>query len=155
MRLAFLLLLAHGAWAQRHERALTLGRAASLRLSLAAGTLHLQAGTALQAIYGRRLAQPWMVALYLDIGVVSAPLREIRATIPAATRDFASLYVTPALRLRFLPSSRVSPWMTGGGGYSLYEQSLQRADGQSNSAPRLIHRGQLMLGGGVDVKVLR
>lgn len=106
-------------------------------------------------MYGRRVARAADAALFFDVGVVSVPLRDIETTIGAATRDFAALYVTPALRLKLLPSSRVSPWLTGGGGYALYEQSLQRRDGQPNSAPRLIHRGQAMFGGGVDVKVLR
>lgn len=155
MRLVCLLLLAQCVWGQRHELALTLGRVASPRRDLAAGTLDLQPGTALQAVYGRRVARAAGGALFFDVGIVSVPLRDVETRIGAATKDFATLYVTPALRLKFLPAARVSPWLTGGGGYALYEQSLLRTDGQVNSAPRLIHRGQVMFGGGVDVKVLR
>jgi len=122
---------------------------------MAAGKLDPQGGNALQAVYGVRLARPASASLYFDVGVLSVPLRNVATVIPQATRDFATLYVTPALRLTFLPSSRYSPWVTGGGGYALYEQSLARTDGQPNSAPRLIHQGQVMFGGGVDLRVFR
>ncbi len=155
MRWLIFLLLAEVLSAQRHEVALTLGRAASPARTLAAGKLDLQAGNSLQAVYGIPLARAPSASLHLDVGVLSVPLRDIATAIPQATRDFATLYVTPALRLKFLPSSRVSPWVTGGGGYALYEQSVARTDGQPNSAPRLIHRGQVMFGGGVDLRVFR
>lgn len=155
MRWLIFLLLAEVLSAQRHEVALTLGRAASPARTLAAGKLDLQAGNSLQAVYGIPLARAPSASLHLDVGVLSVPLRDIAAAIPQATRDFATLYVTPALRLKFLPSSRVSPWVTGGGGYALYEKSVARTDGQPNSAPRLIHRGQVMFGGGVDLRVFR
>lgn len=155
MRWPIGLLLAAALSAQQHELAFTLGRAASPARTLAAGKLELQAGNSLQAVYGMRLARPASTSLYFDVGILSIPLRDIATAIPQATRDFATLYVTPALRFKFLPSSRVSPWVTGGGGYALYEQSVARTDGQPNSAPRLIHRGQMMLGGGVDLRVFR
>jgi len=155
MRWLIPLLLAGVLSAQRHEAAFTLGRATSPARTLAAGKLDPQAGNALQAVYGIRVARPAGASLHFDLGVLSVPLRDIATANPQATKDFATLYVTPALRLKFLPSSRISPWVTGGGGYALYEQSVARTDGQPNSAPRLIHRGQVMFGGGVDVRMFR
>ena len=157
MRALIFCLLAWPAWvaAQQHEVALTLGRVSSPARNLAAGTLDLKGGTVLQAVYGYRLLGGTAAALYANAGFVSVPLRDIRAVIPASTRDFATLYVTPALTVKFRPGARVSPWITGGAGYALYEQSRERTDGQPNGAPRLIHRGQVMFGGGADVKFLR
>lgn len=157
MRALIVFLLAWPAWlaGQQHEVAITLGRVSSPARTLTAGTLDLKGGTVLQAVYGYRLVGGRTAALYVNAGFVAVPLREIGTTIPKSTRDFASLYVTPALTVKFLPGGRFTPWITGGGGYALYEQSRERIDGQPNSAPRLIHRGQVMFGGGADVKFVR
>jgi hypothetical protein len=77
------------------------------------------------------------------------------ANNPAATRDFASLYVLPGVRVKFAPGARVSPYAAFGAAYGLFEQSVARIDGGANEAPRFIHRGALAFGGGLDVRVWR
>jgi hypothetical protein len=57
--------------------------------------------------------------------------------------------------LRFLPLSRVSPWLTVGGGYALYEQSLFQINNQPNPAPRFTHRAAFTFGGGADIILWR
>jgi len=71
------------------------------------------------------------------------------------TRDVATLFVTPGVRVKYLASKRFSPWGAVGDGYALYEQSFYRVDGGSNPAPRFTHHGALQFGGGVDVPVWR
>ena len=82
-------------------------------------------------------------------------LREISSRNLAATRDVATIFVTPGVRFRFAPIGRFSPYATVGAGYALYEQSFFRIDGASNEAARFTHRGAFMFGGGVDVPVWR
>jgi opacity protein-like surface antigen len=118
--------------------------------SLAAGS-----GVAFQVNYGRRFLDSDKVALYGEINFVANPLRDVTTGVGTATHDFASLYVTPGIRVKFRPASRVSPYVVVGGGYADYEQSLRRIDGQPNQAPRQLARGVFDFGAGVDVYVWR
>jgi hypothetical protein len=141
--------------AQRHEIGLALGAVTGKSRSSPGGSIRLGTGVALQANYGVRLLARDQVALYGEIHFLASPLREIGSANPLATRDFASLYVLPGVRVKFLPAGLISPYVAAGAGYGLYEQSLNRIDGQPNPAPRLTHRGALGFGGGADLKVWR
>jgi hypothetical protein len=67
---------------------------------------------------------------------------------------YASLYVTPGLRLKFFPNSRLSPWGAIGGGYALYEESAQLSDGQ-NTTSTFLNRGVFEYRGGLDYRLFR
>ena len=112
-------------------------------------------GVAFQVNYGRRIVNGNTVALYGEINFIASPVRDVSTTFTAATHDFASLYVTPGVRVKFHPRSRISPYAVVGGGYADYEQSLTRLDGRPNQAPRQLARGVFDFGAGVDVHVWR
>lgn len=137
--------------AQKQELALTLGGV----LGSTRSGLDLGVGTALGANYAYRLGGGERASLYGEVEVLASPLRDVATSNAAATRDFASLYVTPGVRVKFAPGGAFAPFLTVGGGYALYEQSTSRIDGQPNNAPRLIHRGAFTVGGGVDVRFWR
>ena len=82
-------------------------------------------------------------------------MRDVSGAVGTATHDFASLYVTPGIRVKVRPSSRISPYAAVGGGYADYEQSVKQIDGQPNQAPRELARGVFDFGAGVDVQVWR
>lgn len=153
---SFLLVgLAVSATAQTHEIGLTLGRISGPTRSSPAGELSLDSGIALQANYGYRFLVRKSFALSAEVHFLANGQREIRSQNLSATRDVATAYLTPGLRVKFAPGSRLSPYVTAGGGYALYEQSHFRIDEAPNAAPRFIHRGALMFGGGVDMPVWR
>ena len=112
-------------------------------------------GVAFQVNYGRRFLDRSKVAVYGEINFVASPLREVSTAAGTATHDFASLYVTPGIRVKFRPAARISPYAVVGGGYADYEQSLTRIDGRPNQAPRQLARGVFDFGAGVDVHVWR
>ena len=112
-------------------------------------------GVAFQVNYGRRFLNSSKVALFGEINFVASPLREVSSSVNTATHDFASLYITPGLRVKFRPASRISPYAVIGGGYAGYEQSLTRIDGRPNQALRELARGVFDFGAGVDVHVWR
>ena len=68
---------------------------------------------AFQVNYGRRIFSNDKVALYGEINFLASPLRDVSSSVTTATRDFSSLYLTPGIRVKFLPSSRVSPSVGG------------------------------------------
>jgi hypothetical protein len=155
-RLMLLFVLPLAATAQNHEIGLTLGRIGGPSRTTAAGPAELGSGIALQANYGYRFWLSKKVALSAEVHFLANGLREITSPVAMVTRDVATLYATPGLRVKFMPlSKRLSPYVVGGGGYALYEQSYFRQDGASNQAPRFTHRGALMFGGGADVPVWR
>ena len=136
------------AFAQQHELALSLG-------GFTAGG-GLTAGKALGAVYAYRLAKGPLASLYFELPFVAGPLQTVTLAAPQATRDVSTLFVTPALRVKFAPDdARLAPFFSAGAGYALYEQSTLNQAGAPNEAPRLLHRGALMFGGGVDLKLWR
>jgi hypothetical protein len=138
--------------AQKHELGLTLGGLLKQDLG---STPRFSGGTALQANYGYRLMGGDLAALYGEVHFLANPQRMVDAGGPLATRDVASAYVTPGIRVKFLPKSPIAPYFAIGGGLALYEHSLLRGDGRPNNAPRTIRRGAFDFGGGVDVKFWR
>jgi hypothetical protein len=144
------LALASSAFAQKHELGLTLGRNLPADRPYAGGALQVEAGTAFQANYAIRLVEGGSASLYFETHFLASPLREVRAAAPGAIRDFASLYVTPGLRVKFAPQSRISPWVAAGGGWALYEHSVLDQSGRPAAAPRRVSHGAFQFGGGVD-----
>jgi opacity protein-like surface antigen len=142
-------------FAQKHELGLTLGGLIPRDRGTAPNTVRLSGGTALQANYGYRILGGKTAALYGEVHFLANSQRTVGSGNAAATRDVATAYVTPGVRLKFAPHAHLSPYLAAGGGYALYEQSLFRIDGESNQAPRFVHRGAFDVGGGVDVKFLR
>jgi hypothetical protein len=141
--------------AERHELGLTLGRVFANDDSGAIGRIKVKSGMALQANYGVRIAQFDAFALLGEVHLLASPLRELDTSLANLTRDFATLYVTPGLRVKFAPDARISPYFAVGGGYALYEQSTMTTGDEPNTAPRHTHRGVVDFGGGIDVFLLR
>jgi hypothetical protein len=69
-------------------------------------------------------------------------------------QNYASLYLTPGLRLKLFPRSRLSAWGAIGGGYALYQQSAQLSNGQ-NTTNKFLNRGVIDYGGGLDYRLFR
>ena len=140
--------------APRNELAFGLGGIPALSRS-DSPSLDAGSGVAFQVNYGRRFFSNNEVALYGEINFLASPLRDVSSSVTTATRDFSSLYLTPGIRVKFKPASRVSPYAVVGGGYADYEQSTTRINGQPNSVSRELARGVFDFGAGVDVRVWR
>ncbi len=83
-----------------------------------------------------------------------SPNRALTAASATVPQNYASLYLTPGVRLKFLPGSRLSPWAAIGGGYSLYQESAQLSNGQ-NTTNKFLNRGVFDYGGGLDYRLFR
>jgi opacity protein-like surface antigen len=148
---------AAAALAQRNEFGLSVGA----MLSQSRGILpplivNLNSGIAFQADYAHRvLTGNDYVALYGDLVVSGNPQRTISSATGSATRDVASFFVVPGIRIKFAPNAKVSPWFSIGPGYTLYRQSTTSLNGFPNTAPRDLSRLAVGYGGGLDWKVAR
>jgi opacity protein-like surface antigen len=141
--------------APTNELGFTLGGIPSLSRSTSQESLDLGAGTAFGVNYARRFINGNKVALYGEVNLLASPLRDVTSNVGSATKNFASLYLTPGVRLKFFPTSTISPYVVVGGGYADYEQSTTRLDGLANPASRQLARGVFDFGAGVDVRVWR
>src|SRR5260370_12122275 len=112
-----------------------------------AGTAQVSADRSFGINYGHRFLEAKIAALYGEIEFVAIPNRALTAGSAHVPQNYASLYLTPGVRLKFLPGSRLSPWAAIGGGYGLYQQSAQLSNGQ-NTTNKFLNRGVFDYGGG-------
>src|SRR5258708_31096482 len=104
-----------------------------------AGTAQVSADRSYGINYGHRFLGANIAALYGEIEFVAIPNRALTAATATVPQNYASLYLTPGLRLKFLPGSRLSPWAAIGGGYGLYQQSAQLSSRQ-NTTNKFLNR---------------
>jgi hypothetical protein len=96
-------------------------------------------GFTIEGTYARRLADFRLASLHVELPVMFSPTRNAGFTLFSG--DFSTLFFTPSLRLRLLPSSGVSPFLSAGGGLAYFRES-------STSDTR----GAFQVGGGLDFK---
>ena len=118
------------------------------------GTAQIAADRTLGVNYGHHLAGTRVAALYGEIEFVAIPNRGVTSATAVVAQNYASLYVTPGVRLKLFPRWRLSPWGAIGGGYALYQESNQLSNGQ-NTANKFLNRGVFDYGGGVDYRLFR
>jgi hypothetical protein len=92
--------------------------------------------------------------LSIEIPFVASPAFTVLTPGNALPLEYASLYLTPAVRVTFLPRAAVSVWGSVGGGYARYSESKLREDRSPNPGQRDTNTGALEYGGGVDVRGL-
>jgi opacity protein-like surface antigen len=154
-------LAAGAAFAQEDERpprqevGLTLGSLLSRERTAGPTRLELGPGTALQANYGYRLFDRGKIALYGEVHFLANPQRKVDSPDQTLTRDVATIFVTPGIRIKFLTGKDIAPYVVAGAGYAAFEQSTNRLDGKPNSASRSINRGAFDFGGGADFRCWR
>ena len=90
-----------------------------------------------------------------EVHFLANPLWDVASVDQSLTRDVATVFVTPGIRLKFFPKANVSPYVAVGGGYAAFEQSTNQLNRRPNPASRLVNRGAFDFGGGVDVKFWR
>jgi hypothetical protein len=95
---------------------------------------------------GVRLLNAHIASLHLELPVAEIPSQSLSVTpttISGASilvTHFNTLFITPGLRLKVLPSSGISPWVSVGGGWARY------AIGDTEN------KGAIQYGGGLDLK---
>src|SRR5689334_8301897 len=93
---------------------------------------------------GVRVLDAKAVSLHIELPIVATPSATLTEPITSTTLDHIStLFITPGLRMKFLPGAPVSPWASIGGGWAHY--SLKDASLTQN-------KGAIQYGGGLDFK---
>jgi len=74
-------------------------------------------GFSVEGTYAHRLANFRVISLHLELPFMFSPTRKSEFLGP----DFSTFFFTPSLRLKFLPSSGVSPFVSAGGGLGRFK----------------------------------
>jgi hypothetical protein len=147
--LLVLLVLASAAFAQSNDVAVSFGVTFSpgaegpaqceAILTCPAGIVSrgVDPGFSIEGTYAHRLANFRVASLHLELPFMFSPTRKSEFLGP----DFSTFFFTPSLRLKFLPSSGVSPFVSAGGGLGRFKQ------GSTSD-----NHGAFQMGGGLDFK---
>jgi len=114
--------------------------------------LQFDRGTTYQATFAWRALRTDEVNLSVEVPFVASPAFTVTTPGPSLPLEYASLYLTPGVRVTFVPSGPISFFGAIGGGYARYSESTLKADRSANPGQRDTNTGALQLGGGVDVR---
>ena len=95
-----------------------------------------------------RLADAKLVSLHLELPIagIHSGNQQIAITAPLGnttiTLDTSALFITPALRLKFVSAAPISPWLSVGGGWARFSQEFGPTT----------NKGAIEYGGGLDFK---
>jgi hypothetical protein len=89
-----------------------------------------------------RLLNAHLASLHVELpvaGIPSQPMPRVPGGVPG---HLSALFITPGLRLKVLPISPISPWVSVGGGWARY----------SSDSNLTVNKGAVQFGGGLDFK---
>lgn len=139
--------------AEKNEIGLVIGATETPAIGLAqGGSIHLNSSIALGAEYDRLLLGRH-TTLSAGVDFLASPA-DVKVSYPSAnvTPEYAYLFLTPHIRVKFNSQGTWQPWLLFGGGYADFapaapRDELVKVSGQGNS-------GTLEFGAGVDTRPL-
>src|SRR5439155_9671103 len=111
--------------------------------------LQFDRGTTYQATFAWRVWGTDAAQLSVEVPFIASPAFTVVPPRAALPLEYASLYLTPGVRVTFLPKTPVSFFGAIGGGYARYSESRLRGDRSPNPDQRDTNGGALHFGGGV------
>jgi hypothetical protein len=151
-----LLLSVSGARAQeKNEIALVIGAAIPPGRSFSSGgasSVTFDSSLALGAEYDRRLLAGRRASVYGGVDFLASPL-DVKLSNPPSDiiGQYAYVFLTPHVRVKFNPDGRLSPWLLFGGGYARFLEKKPTAE------PSFVpgtNTGTFVFGGGVDTRTV-
>ena len=116
--------------------------------------LQFDRGTTYQATFAWPFWRNGAAELSVEVPFIASPAFTVVPPRAAVPLEYASLYLTPGIRVTVLPRARVSFFGAIGGGYARYSESRLKADRSPNPDQRDTNAGALQFGGGVDVRAV-
>lgn len=162
-RLVAFVLLSVGVLPRAHSQAnnevgLVIGATITPSQSLAQGSnLTFRPSLALGADYDRRFWNSKRVAVYGGVDFLASPFDvKLDQRPPDEIRQYAYIFLTPHVRVKFKPQGAIAPWLSFGGGYARF---LETQPGTPTVSKEGTNTGALQFGAGIDshtlVRVLR
>jgi hypothetical protein len=151
-----LLLSASAARAQeKNEIGLVIGSAVTPSRNFSSGssaTVAFDSSLALGAEYDRRLLPGRRASVYGGVDFLASPL-DVKLSNPPSDviGQYAYVFLTPHVRVKFSPDGRLSPWLLFGGGYARFLEKKPTAE------PSFVpgtNTGTFVFGGGIDSRTV-
>jgi hypothetical protein len=114
--------------------------------------LQFDRGTTYQVTFAWLVRRTGGAQLSVEVPFIASPAFTVVPPRAAVPLEYASLYLTPGLRVTVLLKAPVSLFGAIGGGYARYSESKLKADRSPNPDQRDTNAGALQFGGGIDVR---
>jgi opacity protein-like surface antigen len=159
---AALCFAASAAFAQKNEIGLMLGATITpdreVRPQVSTGqpptaTARIGTGLTYGLSYARRIVDARVASLHGEVVFFAVPSNDVKSSLNFVPRNFASLFVTPGLKLKFLPQAPITPYVAAGGGFARFAESDFLGNNAPNTGKRGTNRGAFNYGGGLEFKV--
>jgi opacity protein-like surface antigen len=118
-------------------------------------TARIDRGLTFGATYARRVAGNDAASLHFEVALFATPSTDVNSSFNFIPRNYAALFLTPGLKLKFFPRASVTPYVVAGGGYGRFDESEFRVNDAPNTGERGTNTGVFNYGGGVEVRVFR
>ena len=105
-----------------------------------------------QATFGWRFWEGDRVALSVEVPFLALPAFAIATPDGSLPKEYASLYLTPGVRVTLPIRGPVSVFGAMGAGYARYSESRLRRDSTSNPSQQDTNAGAVQVGGAVNVR---
>jgi hypothetical protein len=110
-------------------------------------------GWTFEGNYARVLREWDWADLAAEIPVVFSPDEDLVYEGNQVPEGYDSIFVTPAVRLRFIPELAFSPWISFGGGFAHFSATSDLLFFGTNTRNRSLTAGALQIGAGLDVRL--
>jgi hypothetical protein len=105
--------------------------------------------------YARRVYDRGFLALNLEVPFILSFDQDLGTGANLIPDAYKFFFVTPSARLHAFADTRVSPWVSFGGGFGHFSESSTLLYGGPNPGQAGTTTGVLQIGGGLDVRVYR
>jgi hypothetical protein len=111
-------------------------------------------GLTFEVNYARRFIDGTFWSIGVEVPFVVNRDEDLHAAKNVVPRQFSSIFVTPAARLKLFPEQAVSPWVSFGGGFGHFGNSSTLEFGGANPNKNGTTTGVLQAGVGLDVRII-
>ena len=117
--------------------------------------LQFDRGTTYQATAAWPVWRTAATNVSIEVPFIATPAFTVVTSSASLPLEYASLYLTPGVRVTVVPNAPVSFFGAVGAGYARYSESRLKADRSPNPDQRDTNAGAIEFGGGVDVRGVR
>ncbi len=108
-------------------------------------------GLTFELSYARRLFTTPIFGISAEVPVIFNLDEDLNSGANVVPTDYQQIFFTPAARLNLFPSTRVSPWVSFGGGFAHFSENKSLIYGGANPAIST-NSGVIQGGVGIDVR---
>ena len=109
-------------------------------------------GTTYQVTFGWHVWHRGQTRLSIEVPFIASPAFTTRTPGAALPKEYATAFLTPAIRATWFTGRPLSVFGSVGGGYARYSESRLREDNGPNPQQKDTNTGALEFGAGVDVR---